>query len=100
MARISLFEAPEDVTAFLAAWRSDRAGSDARLLASHSPRADYRFAEIGGRDLSPPALPAVAVSARYQAVVDDLPAGAPWDYVLVNPFEVPEGEDDAFIATW
>ena len=100
VARITLFEAPEDADAFVAAWREQRTGTGARLLASHSPFADFRFAEVGSRHLAAPALPAVAHSARYQAVVDDLPDDAPWVYVLVNPFEVPEADDAEFVRTW
>ena len=100
MARITLFEAPVDAGAFLAAWRAERADLGGRLLASHSPHAEFRFAEIGPRRLPPPELPAAATSARYQALVDDLPDDARWDYVLVNPFEVPESDDDEFINAW
>ncbi len=100
MARITLFEAPEDPDGFVGAWREQRTGADARLLASHSPYADFRFAEIGTRDLPPPVLPAVAHTSRYQALVDDLPPDAPWVYVLVNPFEVPEADDAEFVRNW
>ena len=100
MARISLIEPPDDEAAFLASWREERASLGARLLRSHSPNADFRFAELAPRQADPPAVAARVVSSRYQTVVDDLPPRADFTYALVNPFEVPEAEDDVFIPAW
>jgi heme-degrading monooxygenase HmoA len=99
VSRITLFEAPEDEAAFVAAWRAgDRPG--ARLLRSHSEGADHRFAELAPTDVPAPRLPARAASARYQVVRDDLPVNTPFDLVFINPYEVPPAEDEAFIAEW
>ena len=101
MTRITLFEAPEDEAAFEDAWRSTRAPTGARLLRSHAPSADFRFAELAGDDVGPPSLPARSASAVYRVVVDDLPPDASLALVFINPYEVPPSEDDAeFERTW
>lgn len=99
--RISLFEPPHDPRAFTAEWRLARAALGARLWRSHSPNADFRFAELADADTpAPDDLSARCHSARYEVLADDLPAGAPLDYALINPFEVPAGEEGEFVPAW
>ena len=100
MPRISLIEAPDDEAALEAAWRRDRRPLGARLLRSHSPVAEFRYAELAPPEAPPPELPGRVHSAVYEVLVDDLPSGAPFEFVLVNPFEVEPVGDEAFIADW
>jgi heme-degrading monooxygenase HmoA len=73
----------------------------ATLLRSHSPHADFRFAELAADTAPEPSLPARAHGAVYDPVVDDLEGGVDGHAcVLVNPFEVPPDADEAFIAAW
>jgi heme-degrading monooxygenase HmoA len=98
--RISLIEAPGDEAAFEAAWRRGRAPLGARLLRSHSAVASFRYVELAPDDAPRPDLPGRVHSAVYEVVVDDLPDGAPFEFVLVNPFEVEAADDDGFVADW
>lgn len=100
MPRISVFERVGDEDAFVAAWRARRAGPGGRLLRSHSELAEFRFAEVLDDDAPPPDLPATARSAVYEPVVDDLPDGASFEVVWINPYEVAPEEDEAFMAAW
>ena len=87
MIHIGLFSVPpgEDED-FLAAWAEDGAPG-ATLYRSLRDDADFRFAEIGA-------------GGSYEVVRADGPADAEAGCVLINPFEVPKGEDERFLAGW
>ena len=90
---IDLFEvAPESDDAFLAAWESERR---ACAVLYRALRADVEF-----RFVAVARVQDAEGSGRYEAVHED---GAPdgcEGITLVNPFEVPEGEDERFVAGW
>ena len=88
MTHIGLFAVPpgEDED-FLAAWAEDGAPG-ATLYRALRDDADFRFAELredGG---------------EYEVVRSDGRADAEAGCVLINPFEVPAGEDGSFLAAW
>ena len=75
MTRITLFAAePED----------DAAGVLYRAL---RPDVDFRFVSVAEGD-------------GYEVVREDGAPDTPGGVVLIDPFEVPAGEDDAFLAGW
>jgi heme-degrading monooxygenase HmoA len=96
MRLINLFEvSPEDDDAFLAAWQSERVGGGVLLRALRAD-ADFRFVELAA--VEPGA--AAAGAGLYEVVHEDgAPDGAE-GVTLVNPFEVPAGEDQRFVAGW
>jgi heme-degrading monooxygenase HmoA len=96
MRLINLFEvSPEDDDAFLAAWRSERVEGGVLLRALRA-EADFRFVELAA--VEPGA--AAARAGLYEVVHEDgAPDGAE-GVTLVNPFEVPAGEDERFVAGW
>lgn len=55
-----------------------------------------RFVHVAPAD--DPGVPADA--ARYRVVHEDGEPEAPGGVILVNPFEVPAGEDERFLAAW
>jgi heme oxygenase (mycobilin-producing) len=79
---------PSDDEAFLAAFAG--AGVLYRALRAD---VDFRFVAIGD-------APAGAHSGEYEAVREDGRADVEGGVVLINPFEVPEGADDEFLAGW
>jgi hypothetical protein len=84
---IGLFSvAPAEDGDFLAAWAEDGAPG-ATLYRALRADAAYRFAELGeGGD--------------YEVVRADGPPDAEAGCVLIDPFEVPESEDEQFLALW
>jgi heme oxygenase (mycobilin-producing) len=96
MRLINLFEvSPEDDDAFLAAWQSERVEGGVLLRALRA-EADFRFVELAA--VEPGA--AAAGAGLYEVVHEDgAPDGAE-GVTLVNPFEVPAGEDERFVAGW
>jgi heme-degrading monooxygenase HmoA len=91
---INLFEVPPgDDEPFLAAWEPERAAGGVLLRALRAD-ADFRFVELA-------AVEAGAAGAGLYDVVHEegAPDGAE-GVTLVNPFEVPAGEDDRFVAGW
>ena len=64
---------PDEDAAFLAAWAAD-APPGATLHRALRPDVRFRFAGV--------------------------PSGAPDGVLLIVPFEVPDGEDDGFLAAW
>jgi heme-degrading monooxygenase HmoA len=86
--------APEDDDAFLAAWPD----TTATLHRALRPDADFRFVALGGAE--PPRTPFASHPARYDVVHDDGAVGDAGGTVLINPFEVPPEDDDAFLAAW
>ena len=87
MIHIGLFSVPpgED-DAFLAAWKED-GHPGATLYRALRADVEFRFAELGE-------------GGAYEVVRSDGPADAEAGCVLINPFEVPEGEDESFVAGW
>lgn len=96
MRLINLFEVPPgDDEAFLAAWEPERAAGGVLLRALRAD-ADFRFVELAA--VEPGA--AAAGAGLYEVVHEDgTPDGAE-GVTLVNPFEVPAGEDERFVAGW
>jgi heme-degrading monooxygenase HmoA len=91
---ISLFEVPvESDERFLAAWQ-DTAATLHRALRDD---VDFRFVAVGGGE---PASEFLSHSARYEVVHDEGAPQGPGGAVLINPFEVPDGGDDEFLAAW
>jgi heme oxygenase (mycobilin-producing) len=94
MRLIDLFEvAPESDDAFLVDWASERTES-AVLYRALRADAEFRFVAVARVDegSSAPGL--------YEVVHEDgAPDGAE-GVTLINPFEVPEGEDERFAAGW
>jgi heme-degrading monooxygenase HmoA len=110
--------APGHEDDFVAGWEQAREYLDERLgpvptvlHASLSPDADYRFVNVAeiadvepwreavtaegfpGRD-----MPGTPHPALYDVERED--GEGDGGVVLINPFEVPAGEDDAFLAAW
>jgi heme-degrading monooxygenase HmoA len=119
---INLFEVPPGADeGFVAGWERARdflAAQDGyRSTALHRSldgEAEFRFVNVAGwaspaafqaatsrpdfpgRDLPFPGHPGL-----YQVVAEDPPPpDDPGGVVLINPFEVPPGGDDAFLAAW
>jgi heme-degrading monooxygenase HmoA len=91
---IDLFEvAPESDDAFLAAWENERGGS-AVLYRALRADVDFRFVAVAAVDDDSPA------AGRYEAVQEDGAPDGSEGVTLVNPVEVPEGEDERFVAGW
>jgi heme-degrading monooxygenase HmoA len=95
--RIELYEvtAQEDER-FLAAWAGPRETTLYRALRGD---VDFRFAAVGGAE-SPRGGGFPSHAALYEVVHrDGTPQGA-GGVVLIDPFEVPDGADDEFLAAW
>jgi heme-degrading monooxygenase HmoA len=119
---VSLFEvSPADDEAFVAGWTRTRDFLDERLggvpTALHrslSPAADFRWVDVAGiadperwraaiMDAGFPGrgMPGEAHASLYAVDREDpMPEGAEADAVLINPFDVPPGEDAAFTEAW
>jgi heme oxygenase (mycobilin-producing) len=106
MRLIDFFEvAPDDDEAFIAEWERARellAAQDGlgAIVLYRALRSDveFRFADIAEVDGAAPAF--ASHPNGYEIVVE---AGTPdreGGVVLINPFEVPAGEDERFIASW
>jgi heme oxygenase (mycobilin-producing) len=93
---ISAFEVPPDADEdFIAAWESatgDRATALHRALRAD---VDFRFVEVARWDSNGAARPSLYEIAREHAT-PDVEGGV----VLINPFEVPDGEEERFLAGW
>ena len=94
MRLIDLFEvAPESDAAFLADWESERSAS-AVLYRALRTEVDFRFVAVDR------AHAGSSAPGRYEAVHEEgAPDGAE-GVTLINPFEVPAGEDERFAAGW
>jgi heme-degrading monooxygenase HmoA len=94
MRLIDLFEvSPGDDDGFLADWASERVAGGVLYRALRDD-VDFRFVAVAdvGEDSSRPGL--------YEVVHEEgVPDGAE-GVTLINPFEVPEGEDESFLAGW
>ena len=86
MTNIEVFAVPvgED-EGFLAAWRERP--RDAVLYRALRDDVDFRFAAIGE-------------GGSYEVVREDGVPDTEGGCVLINPFEVPAGEDERFLAGW
>lgn len=86
MTHIDVFAVPvgED-EAFLVAWQEE--ARPAVLYRALRDDAGFRFAEIGD-------------GASYEIVREDGAPDTEGGCVLINPFEVPAGEDERFLAGW
>jgi hypothetical protein len=91
---IDLFAvAPESDDAFLTDWESERGGC-AVLYRALRVDVGFRFVSVARVD------DRASASGRYAAVHEEgAPDGAE-GVTLVNPVEVPEGEDERFVAGW
>jgi heme-degrading monooxygenase HmoA len=118
---INAFEVPPEAdAAFLAGWerardflRSRQVAGGTALHRSLRPDADFRFVNVAeiesaeawqaairhpdfpGRD-----MPFTAHLALYRVVHQEGPDGADRAAVLINPFEVPSGDEDLFVKGW
>lgn len=91
---IDLFEvARESDDAFLADWESERSES-AVLYRALRADVDFRFVAVARVDegSSAPAL--------YEAVHEEGAPDGSEGVTLINPFEVPEGDEERFVAGW
>jgi heme-degrading monooxygenase HmoA len=102
---INAFEVPAVADgAFIADWERARGGRGASALhRALRPDVDFRFVEVGHAD-SADAVAVVGEFASHGALYevaheDGAPAGS-GGVVLINPFEVPPEEDEAFLAGW
>jgi heme-degrading monooxygenase HmoA len=85
---IGLFSVPHgEDDDFLAAWRAE-GHPGATLYRALRDDVDFRFAELGGD------------GGEYEVVRADGAADVEAGCVLINPFEVPAGEDERFVAAW
>jgi heme-degrading monooxygenase HmoA len=91
---IDLFEvAPESDDAFLADWESER-GASAVLYRALRADVDFRFVAVAPVDHGSSA------PGRYEVVREEGAPEGSEGVTLINPFEVPEGEDERFVAGW
>jgi len=91
---IDLFAvAPDADDAFLAAWESER---DAAAVLYRALRADvdFRFAAVARADEGS------AAPGLYEVVHEEGAPDGSDGVTLINPFEVPEGDDERFVAGW
>ncbi|HEX6695164.1 MAG TPA: antibiotic biosynthesis monooxygenase family protein, partial [Solirubrobacteraceae bacterium] len=84
---------PEADDAFLADWASQRGGS-AVLYRALRADVDFRFVAVAPVDDGSPA------PGHYEVVREEGAPDGSEGVTLINPFEVPEGEDERFVAGW
>ena len=91
---IDLFDvAMESDDAFLADWESE-GGESAVLYRALRADVDFRFVAVAR------AAEGSSASGLYEVVHEDgVPDGSE-GVTLINPLEVPDGDDDRFIAAW
>ena len=91
---IDLFAvAPQADDAFLAAWESERVAS-AVLYRALRADVDFRFVAVARVDEGS------AAPGLYEVVHEEGAPDGSDGVTLINPFEVPEGEDERFVAGW
>jgi heme oxygenase (mycobilin-producing) len=91
---IDLFEvAPEADDAFLSDWASER-GASAVLYRALRADVDFRFAAVA------PAGDGAPAPGLYEVVHEEGAPDGSEGVTLINPFEVPVGEDERFVAGW
>ena len=92
---ICAFEVPVGAhERFVAGWEH---AAGATLLRALREDVDFRFVAVGHGGA---ASEFPSHSALYDVVHAEGAPGGPGGVVLINPFEVPEGEDEAFLAAW
>ncbi|MEA2126657.1 MAG: hypothetical protein QOI80_3439 [Solirubrobacteraceae bacterium] len=84
---------PTEDESFIAAW--DGSGTLHRAL-----RDDVEFRFVSVRPAGAGELPFPVRSGVYEVVLEDGAVDAPGGAILINLFEVPEAQDDAFLAAW
>ena len=98
--RIAAFEVdPRDDGAFLAAWERARGGGGGALQRALREDADFRFVELGGAEPVGD-LPYRTHGGEYEVAREDRTPDIAGGVLLINPFEVPAGDDDRFLAGW
>jgi hypothetical protein len=104
---IAVFELPPDADeAFISEWEHARDRSALATTALHRAlRSDVplRFVEVArveSTDAEIPALPSPAHAALYEVVHEHGDIDGAGGVLLVDPFEVPAGEDEDFLAGW
>jgi heme-degrading monooxygenase HmoA len=94
MRLIDLFEvSPESDDAFLADWERERVES-AVLYRALRADVDFRFVAIAHVDAGSSA------HGLYEVAHEEGAPDGPEGTTLINAFEVPEGEDERFVAGW
>lgn len=88
---ITLFEAPEDEGALVAAVGA------ADLYRALRDDVEFRFVAIGR---VPPDVPGTAYGGDYEAIYHDGRTALTGGVTLVDPFAVPEEHDDEFLRLW
>jgi hypothetical protein len=92
---ITPFEVPPDAdVSFVAAW--DRDVRAAVLYRALRPDVDFRFVEIADVEAPPAGDDASAYAVAREDGRPDVEGGV----VLIEPFEVGDGEDERFLASW
>jgi heme-degrading monooxygenase HmoA len=95
-AAIAAYEVPpEEDERFLASW--ERAAPPAVLHRALRADVDFRFVTVGAASAE---LPFPAHAGEYEIAREDGTPDVAGGVVLVNPFEVPEGDDERFLAGW
>lgn len=79
---------------FVAGWQGPAGATLHRALRDD---VDFRFVAVGGGE---PASEFPSHSALYEVVHEEGAPDGPGGVVLINPFEVPEGADEDFLAAW
>jgi heme oxygenase (mycobilin-producing) len=118
---ISAFEVPPDADeAFLAGWENARDVATARggssVTALHRALrrdVEFRFVDvalvesadawrraIGDAELPGATMPFKAHSGLYEVVHEDGMPEDPGGVILINPFEVPAGDEERFLSRW
>jgi heme-degrading monooxygenase HmoA len=96
MRLINLFAvAPEADEAFLADWEGERVEGGVLHRALRAD-VDFRFVELADVD----AATYASHPGLYEVVHEDGAPDGSEGVVLVNPFEVPAGEGEPFVAAW
>ena len=91
---IDLFEvAPESDDEFLADWESER-GPSAVLYRALRSDVDFRFVAVARADEGS------AEPGAYEVIHEEGAPDGSEGVTLINPFEVPEGDDERFVAGW
>ncbi|HTE61282.1 MAG TPA: antibiotic biosynthesis monooxygenase family protein [Solirubrobacteraceae bacterium] len=100
---ITAFEVPPDADeSFTAGWEQARDGR-ATLHRALREDADFRFVAVAQADAAagPGAVGSFASHhGAYEVVREDRAPDGEGGVVLINPFEVPDGDDERFLSGW
>jgi heme-degrading monooxygenase HmoA len=99
---IAAFEVPPDADeAFIGAWERARdRGALHRALRSDVPLRFVEVARVESMEADSAALPFPTHAALYEVVHEDGEPDGAGGVLLVEPFEVPAGADEQFLAGW